>query len=132
MLFQTVVRWRLLITPYENQFLLALILTITVETIVLLSLIRLIFKIDKKRIRTSLILFSGFFSSFSTLPYLWFIFPFYISPYILFVALGETFVVLTEAVIYFFILKISMKKALATSLICNIISFLFGFIFLLI
>jgi hypothetical protein len=71
-------------------------------------------------------LFAGIFSSFSTLPYLWFLLPQFIDSYTILVILGELSVFLIEAVIYYFILKVTIQRAVIISFACNIASFLTG------
>ncbi|WP_135612444.1 hypothetical protein [Methanococcoides sp. AM1] len=111
---------------YEYHFLLALLVTVMVETTMLFALVRYLFKIDRATIPDSLLLFTGTFCSFSTLPYLWFVLPVFIRTYSHLVAIGEISVVLVEAVMYYFILKVRMEKALFFSFICNLASFLAG------
>lgn len=110
---------------YEYEFLKALLLTIFLETLILFFVARSIFKINKK-IPNILLIFSGVFCSFLTLPYVWFILPVLIKSRLIFIILGETFAVLVEAVIYWFILKISFKRSLILSFVCNMFSFLVG------
>lgn len=111
---------------YEYWFLLSLILTIIIETIPLFVIFRFFLKTNKNEVSNSLLLFAGIFSSFSTLPYLWFILPQIIRSYNLLTVSGEISVVLIEAIVYFFVLRTNMKKSLIISLICNLISFLAG------
>ncbi len=114
---------------YEYRFLVSLVLTIAIETIVLFLIARSIFKLDKSHIKDRILIFAGFFSSFATLPYLWFIFPLIIRSYYLLNVFGELSVFLIESIIYYFVLKISINRALLLSFICNITSFLLGLLF---
>lgn len=111
---------------YEYLFLFSLILTITIETIVLFIIIKQFFKLDKENISDILLLFTGFFASFATLPYLWFLLPFFTRNYYLYIASGELLAFIVESVIYYFILNITVRKALILSFICNLTSFLAG------
>ena len=108
---------------FEERFLLALALTITIETIVLLALAR--FFLKKEKLETKAVVFAGFLASFSTLPYLWFVLPPFVdsSHYII---IGETIAVAIESVIIRQMLKIGIKKALVASIACNAVSFFFG------
>jgi hypothetical protein len=74
------------------------------------------------------VILSGFLTSSLTLPYLWFILPRFIDSYNLFLLIGETSVTLAEAVLYFFLLHTSFKRALLLSVVCNLCSFLFGLV----
>ncbi len=111
---------------YENLFLLALLLTVAVETALLFIIVRLVFK-DKK-ISNGLLLFTGIICSFATLPYLWFILPFFLTSRALYLLVGELSVFLIEAIIIYFILKLDIRKALLVSFICNLVSFLLGLV----
>ncbi len=110
----------------ESLFLAALLFTIAVETGMLFLVLRFLLKIKERKIPLMLIIFSGIFASFATLPYVWFVFPAFIRDYFLYVAAGEISVVFIEAAIYFFILKISKRNAFFISLVCNTASFFLG------
>ncbi|MDK2830857.1 MAG: hypothetical protein PWQ75_609 [Methanolobus sp.] len=109
---------------YEYLFLFSLFLTIIIETSVLFLLIRFYFKIDD--LSNSLLLFAGIFSSFSTIPYLWFLLPQFIDSYQDLALIGEISVFLVEAVIYYFVLKVTVQRALILSFTCNLVSFIVG------
>ncbi|TQD25872.1 hypothetical protein [Methanolobus vulcani] len=109
---------------YEYLFLFSLFLTILIETSVLFLLVRYYFRIDA--ISNSLLLFVGIFSSFSTLPYLWFLLPQFINSYENLALIGEISVFVIEAVIYYFVLKVTLQRALILSFTCNLVSFLIG------
>jgi len=113
---------------YEYEFLLALLFTIIIETIVLFITIRKFFKIPNKKISNAFLIFLGIFTSGMTLPYLWFIFPIFLQNYIAYLIIGELIVFLLEAIIYFFILKLGIKKSLIISFFCNLFSLLFGLV----
>jgi hypothetical protein len=115
---------------YEYKFLLSLLFTIIVETIVLILVVRHVYTIDKSKISNSMLIFLGVFCSFATLPYLWFIIPLFIKSRFLFSLVGEILIVLIESIFYFLILRIDIKKAITISLICNLASFLFGLLFI--
>jgi hypothetical protein len=103
---------------------LSLFLTIIIETTVLFLLIRYYFKAND--ISNSLLLFAGIFSSFSTLPYLWFLLPQFIDSYVTLSIVGEISVFSIEAVIYYFVLKVNLSRAVKLSFLCNLASFLIG------
>jgi hypothetical protein len=109
---------------YEFEFLKSLFFTVSIETLVLIVLVKYLFKsIDLKLSR---LIFAGFSASILTLPYLWFIFPVFLSSRLLYLIIGESLVVLIESVFYFFTLKTSVKNVLLISVICNLASFLIG------
>ncbi|MDD5163952.1 MAG: hypothetical protein PHD95_07160 [Candidatus ainarchaeum sp.] len=111
---------------FEEKFLVALVLTITIETIVLFVLTKFVFKEPKSKSR---IIFAGFFASFATLPYLWFVLPPFInSAY--YIQMGETIVIAMESIILWQILQVKIQKAIIASIICNAVSFLFGLLLL--
>ena len=115
---------------YEYKFLIALAFTLFIEIITLYILIKCFFKDDGAKISNSLLFFTGFLSSFATLPYLWFIIPLFIKTRIQYILFGESFVILLESLIIFFMLRVNLKKSFSISFICNILSFLIGLILL--
>ena len=68
------------------------------------------------------IFFAGFFASFATLPYLWFILPRYLTSYTFYAFGGEAFVILGEALFYAAYFRLSSKAAFVLSLWCNLAS----------
>lgn len=112
---------------YSHSFITSFILTISSETLILFLLVRTFLKISAETISTKQLLFAGFFASFATLPYVWYVSPGLLDwtravslPY------SEIFVFLVEALFYRMYLKISWKKALFVSLLCNSVSFALG------
>lgn len=111
---------------YEFLFIKSLILTISIEMVVLILFFRLIIKSED--ISISRLISTTFIASFATLPYLWFVLPTYIDQKIWYVIIGESFAVLAETFIINAILKINVLKSFLISLTCNLISFLIGLI----
>lgn len=111
---------------YEQKFLIALLLTIIIEIIVALLLVKFFYK--EKEIKTSKVIFTGFIASALTLPYFWFILPIYISNRSLYIIIGEVSIVLIEALIYQQFLGLKFMKAFTVSLLANIASILLGLI----
>jgi len=109
---------------YEIHFLKALLLTITIETAVLFLLFKVFYK--SLKINNWLLLLTGILTSFSTLPYLWFIFPLFIKTKTLYVLTSETSAVLIESIIIWALLRINYTKSLLVSIACNMSSFLIG------
>jgi hypothetical protein len=109
---------------YEMSFLKALLLTVGIETIVLFILFKLVFK--SPDIKYWLLILTGILTSFSTLPYLWFILPLFIKERLSYTVISEVTAILIESVIVYGILKISYKKSLMASVTCNMASFLTG------
>jgi hypothetical protein len=110
--------------PYEKEFLFSLLLTVIAETIVVLIFVRFIYK--KSNINISKTIFTSIIASALTLPYLWFILPFFVFNRIVYIGLGESLVVLIEALIYFQFLSIKFSKAFIVSFFANLISVLIG------
>lgn len=107
------------------QFILALFLTITIETIVIVILS----KVFKKYFNILLkdILFSGFITSFATLPYLWFVLSPLFGNGLNFIIIGELFAFIVEIFIYYFVIKdIKFHKCIILSFVANLISFSIG------
>lgn len=115
---------------YEYKFLISLAFTLFIEIITLYILIKYFCKKKSAKISNSLLFFTGFLSSFATLPYLWFIIPIFIKTRIQYILLGESFAILLESLIIFFLLRVNLKISFFISLICNILSFLIGLILL--
>jgi len=115
---------------YEYKFLISLAFTLFIEIIIIYILIKCFCGDDGAKISNSLLFFTGFLSSFATLPYLWFIVPLFIKTRIQYILFGESFVILLESLIIFFLLRVNLKKSLSISLICNILSFVMGLILL--
>jgi hypothetical protein len=109
-------------TPYEIQFLEAWASTVAIETVVLFLIIRLWFKIQRVALSDALLLFAGIFCSSATLPYLWFVLPRFLKSYTLLAVVGELLIFLAEAVFYYFVLKIGVRRSLLVSLVCNLAS----------
>ena len=111
---------------YEILFLKALLYTIVIETICILLLFGLYYK-KFYSFNLLLLIFAGIICSFATLPYLWFIFPYFVKQRVFYLISGELFVVIVESIMIFEILKIKYKHALIISLICNMASFGVGY-----
>jgi hypothetical protein len=109
---------------YEMSFLKALLFTVGIETFVLFILFKVVFK--SPDIKGWLLLLTGILTSFSTLPYLWFIFPLFLKERLTYTVVSEVTAILVESVIVYGILKISYKKSLIASFACNMASFLAG------
>src|SRR5690348_13076845 len=89
-----------------HHFISSLVFTDIVETAVLFFMLRFVFRL---RIPTSQIIFAGLYASFSTIAYVWFVFPFLLawpSPG-MGVFFAELFAFLVEALFYRFVLRIS-------------------------
>jgi hypothetical protein len=111
---------------HETKFLISLALTIGLETAALYLLLRFPLRYKKESIPARMIIFAGFIVSFATLPYVWFIIPFFLRTYIAWVIAGESFAFILEGIFYNFILKVSWKHAFLLSFACNAFSFLAG------
>jgi len=108
---------------YVHHFLSGLILSVVIESLVILLLCFLL----KKDKRLFLI---AVFGTFCTIPYVWFVFPtlfWYSSGLIIW--LGESFAFLFEAVLYKILGKLTWKHALLFSFCANLASYFFGKIF---
>jgi len=115
---------------YEHRFLIAFFITIAIETSALFFIFKFIFRDALIIQKTRRLLFAGFFGSFATLPYGWFVFPFLINVSRLSLIASEITAFVLEAFLYYFILSISLRKSFLVSLSCNAASFLFGNIIL--
>lgn len=103
-------------------FLLALVLTILIETIVLF-LVSIFLKYDFKVFSSKRIIFAGIFASALTLPYLYFVFPYFLWDWNTYVAIWEISVTFMEAVFYLFYFDIKFYKWFLLSFLANVTSF---------
>lgn len=106
-------------------FLYALVLTIIIETWSLIILRELNFcKLEKVKLEKTV--FAWFFASFATLPYLWFVWNYFLwDNYILYTIVWEISVVLIESIIFYFIFQKKYYRTLIISFIVNLVSYLF-------
>jgi hypothetical protein len=111
---------------YEILFIRSLIVTILIETLVLVF----VYKRMYKAYHTPLVqlLSAGFLASFATLPYLWFLLPYWIDQQFWYILVGESFAVFAESFILWSMLRSTYLKSLLASFMCNAVSFLIGVI----
>lgn len=109
---------------YEFIFLKALLLTISIETLVLYIIFRTIYRQTKISIVT--ILLTGIIASSATLPYLWFILPIIVKSRLLYHIIGESCAFIIESFIIWGFLKIKLTKSILVSAMCNLSSYLIG------
>ena len=102
-------------------FWIAWILTVLIETIVLVLLVKIFWKKDE--LWNWKLVGAGILASTITLPILWFCLPYFFADYMVYVVFWEIFVTLLEVVIIKFILKIDWRKAIILSVACNLVSF---------
>jgi len=112
---------------YQVMFLIALAATIVIEVIILLALLKLLPKKEKEVKGVGNIIVAGILASGLTLPYLWFVMPRFVASYNWNIVISELLIVVAEALIYSYLLKIKIGRALFISLVCNAVSFLIGF-----
>ncbi len=112
---------------YEIDFLYALASTVFIEAVVIYVLF---YFFDRDKIGVKNFLLAGVLPSFSTLPYLWFVLPFFfIGSHFLYVVVGEFSVTLVEAFILFAVLEITLLRAFIYSVIANFCSYGIGVYF---
>ena len=112
---------------YEISFLKALFLTIIIESLCLIVIIKYFLK-DKITINTWLILITGFTCSFATLPYIWFILPVFIKTKIIYNIVSELLAIIAEAIIIAGFMKFKLKYVIVLSVSCNMLSYVVGLI----
>jgi hypothetical protein len=112
--------------PFELRFLISLVVTVVIETAVIVCYIRFFYKIPARQLSMPRILFAGFFASFATLPYLWFVLPPLVRPYWLMVTTGEAGVFILEAMAYIYLLNLPFRKTIVLSVAANIASIIVG------
>ncbi|HAA02715.1 MAG TPA: hypothetical protein DCE18_05010 [Syntrophobacteraceae bacterium] len=107
----------------DNLFLLALLVTISVETPLLVAGIRLVFKQSSPSLPR--ILLAGCFASSWSLPYLWFLVPRLVSGKA-YIPVGESLVILGEAIVFQLVFELRFTQCLILSALCNLASTLTG------
>lgn len=105
---------------YILEFLKWLVLTISIETLVVIILFLLLLK--EKKIRLIKYILASILCSFATLPYVWFVFTSFLS-WNIYIFVVESFAIIVEMLVYKYFLDISYKKAFLISFIANMISF---------
>jgi len=110
------------------MFLEALGATIGVEGLVLLILARTLYARGLSNISVPRLFLIAFFTSFATIPYLWFLLPYFIATYWKLLVFGEIGVWLVETIFYRLVLVADLKQAALISLICNTVSVCVGWI----
>ncbi|HVT56983.1 MAG TPA: hypothetical protein VHR45_01170 [Thermoanaerobaculia bacterium] len=108
---------------FEAEFLLALAVTVLIETLVLVGAWRWLG--GGAPVRWQRLALAGVLPSAASLPYLWFILPHFVNGPA-YAPLGESLVVLGEAPILAVVLDWRPARALLASLLCNGASFLAG------
>lgn len=106
---------------YEIQFLIALGLTTVLEVFAVVLLRYFFFR----KIGLGKTVFVTVIASILTLPYLWFIFPAFLSD-LSYEIFGELFVFVVELFLYFILLDLKFFQAVILSLVANVFSYLFG------
>ncbi len=109
---------------YFIQFWKSLLLTITLETIVLFFLCKLFFK--KDNLKTWKIILTWIIASSITLPILRFVLPYIFHNYTVYAIFGEIFVTFIEVFIIKYLLDINRQKATTASVVCNLFSVIIG------
>jgi hypothetical protein len=109
---------------YGFFFFLSLLLTLAVEIPTLFLLIKYLLKI---KIQAKEILYWGVFINLFSFPYLWFVFPLFVSSHN-YILIGEILVILIESMILLKALKINFKNAIILSVVANVASYLAGLI----
>lgn len=112
---------------YEIQFLYALIITLISEIIVSVFIFK---KFLSYEISLSRIITASAIVSILTLPYFWFVLPFFITDHTWFILIGEFGIVIIEAYLLYFQLGILWKHAGIVSIVANTVSIIIGLLVL--
>lgn len=107
---------------YGQYYGLALAINLVIETPIVWALIR---RFEKATSGPSASVLWCVIANLLSLPYLWFVLPLFMSRQVL-IPVGELFVWLIEALVYYKALKLSVKRALLASLVANVASFVLG------
>jgi hypothetical protein len=96
---------------YEIEFLKALLITISIETVLLFLLVKKVSFFKLAGISNLKIITVGILASLATLPYVWFIFPVFISVQTGYIITSESFAVITETIIFYIFFRSELKKS---------------------
>lgn len=122
--------------PYELQFFSALALTVSLELVAGIILIKVVparfglgaFGAKGGREGWLKIILGIVLASTLTLPYVWFLWPFFFRERTTYIIVSELWAWLMEALFYRFYFGLNWKKALTFSFILNACSFLIGLV----
>lgn len=108
------------------SFLVALLYTILIETIILVIIVKT--RLKHIPISYGSLLLTGILCSLSTLPYVWFVIPYFIKPTMAYMIISELSVMAIESLLLYKLLPLPYKTALFISAICNTGSFVCGLV----
>lgn len=111
---------------YEISFLKALIVTLIIESLILLLILNFSHFRNLKKFGTRNLILVCLLATACTLPYLWFVIPAFIKIPTMYHVFGESLVVLLEFCIYALFIKTAYKKLFLLSFLCNLGSYLIG------
>ena len=106
------------------RFLIVLPIDLVIECAALIACQYFLFKRSVQTAPVLSVVLAGVIATSLTLPYVWFIIPFFIRGRIPYLVVSEAFAVLVEGFIYCFILKIRLRVGLLVSLLANAASFI--------
>lgn len=109
---------------HEINFLSSLLVTLFIEGVVVFLLLYYYFKseLGKKDIFMAMVL-----PTFATLPYVWFVFPYFlIENYTVYLWVSEIFVLIVEMFVLSYLLKFTLKNAFLLAFIANTTSYFLG------
>lgn len=102
-------------------------MTIAIETVIMLVILKITDNNKYRFIPTKKIILTGIIASGTTLPFVWYIFPIFIHNRTYFIIVAELFAFIVEIAIIKKLLNISWYKAIIVSLLVNGSSFLSGY-----
>ena len=106
------------------RFLIVLPIDLAVECAVLFACKYLLFKKSFQPVSVLTVVLAGIIATSLTLPYVWFIVPYFIHGRIAYLVVSEAFAVVVEGFLYRFLLKIKLQIGLLVSLLANAASFI--------
>jgi len=110
---------------FTHRFISSLVFTDVTETLCLFLLLRYVYR--NRVLETWRIISAGLYASFSTISYVWFVFPYLVVwPAMTALIVAEGFVFLMEAFFYKLVLRVDTKTALILSAVCNALSYFLG------
>jgi hypothetical protein len=116
---------------YEVDFLKSFGMTIGLEITVLLILfnIPVLRKSPEPKPANHKVILAGFFCTFATLPWLWFVLPAFVQDRFWYTLVGEVSIFLIEGVMLYLMLPLNILRAILYSFLANLVSWGLGVLF---
>ncbi len=107
------------------QFLYSVLVTLLIEVPLAFLFLRFFLYANNKNLRLRIFCITSF-ASLITMPYVWFVLPYFINDYNLYFIIAESLVIIAESLIYYTLLELRFQYAIIVSFLTNVISAIAG------